>query len=88
MKKKVNLKSLIIVVLVVYACYIFINQQITMRKFNNEITAAKQELLKVKEENQKLQDKFNMTKTDMYQEKLAREKNFIKDGETPVKNSK
>lgn len=88
MKKKVNLKNLIVVVLVTYACYIFINQQITMNGFNREISANKQELLKLKEKNQKLQDEVNMTKTDMYMEKLAREKNFIKEGETPVINSK
>jgi len=88
MKKKVNLKSLLVVVLIIYACYIFGNQQITMSKFNNEITAKKQELSKAKEKNQKLQDEVNMIKTDMYIEKLARERNFIKEGETPVINSK
>jgi len=88
MKKKVNLKSLIVVVLIIYACYIFINQQITMRRFNKEIFAKKQELLKLKEKNQKLQDEVNMTKTDMYIEKLARERNFIKKDEIPVVDSK
>jgi len=88
MKKKVNLKSLIVVVLIVYACYILINQQITMRKFNKEINAMKQELQKKKGESQKLQDKFNMSKTDAYMERLARERNFIKEGEIPVVDSK
>jgi len=88
MRKKVNLKSLIVVVLVSYACYIFVNQQITMIRINKEIAATKQELSKLKDTKQTLQDKVDMTKTDMHKEKLAREDNFIKEGETPVINSK
>lgn len=88
MKNKINLKSLMVIVLIMYACYIFVNQQITMNKFNNEIAAKKQELQKLKDKNEKLQDEVNMTKTDMYIEMLARERNFIKEGETPVINSK
>jgi len=88
MRKKVNLKNLIVVVLIIYACCIFVNQKIAMIRINKEIAAAKQELSKSKDTNQTLQDKVDMTKTDMHKEKLAREDNFIKPCETPVVSSK
>ncbi len=46
------------------------------------------ELEKAQEENKKLQDEVQLSKTDKYIEKLAREKlGLIKEGETPVINN-
>lgn len=88
MRKKVNLKGLLVVGLISYACYILGNQQITINRLNREIAATKQELSKSKETKQTLQDKVDMNKTDMHSEKEARENNFIKEGEIPVVSSK
>lgn len=72
-----------------YVCYIFVNQQITMRKIKNEIANKKLEEQKAKEKNKKLQDEVKMSKSDMYIEKLARERlGLTKQGETPVIDSK
>ncbi len=89
MKKKIKWKNVIFVFILSYACYIFINQQITMHKIKDEITQKKLEEQKVKEKNKKLQDEVKMSKSDMYIEKLARERlGLIKQGETPVINTK
>ena len=75
--------------LLCYACFIFIKQQIIMQNIKAEILQNKVEQQKVKEKNQKLQDEVKMSKTDMYIENLARERlGFIKQGETPVIDTK
>lgn len=73
----------------VYVSYIFVSQQVTMHKIKAETKAKKQELQRASEINQKLQDEVKMSKSDMYIEKLARERlHLIKKDETPVINSK
>ncbi|OFI06567.1 cell division protein FtsB [Clostridium acetireducens DSM 10703] len=85
MKKKIKIKSILIIVILFYIVYIFINQQITMKKLKGQINNSKIELTKVKEKNQKLQDEVKMSKTSKYIEKLARERlGLVKQGETPV----
>ena len=60
-----------------------------MRKINNEIANKKLEEQKIKETNKKLQDEVKMSSSDMYIEKLARERlGLIKQGETPVIDNK
>jgi cell division protein FtsB len=60
-----------------------------MQKIKNQIADKKIEESKIKEKYQKLQDEVKMSKTDMYIEKLARERlGLIKQGETPVIDSK
>jgi len=89
MKKKINVKKLLIGLCFLYACYSFVSQQIIIIKINKEVDYTKQELTKLQKKNERLQDEVNMSKTDAYIEKLAREiLNLIKPDETPVINNK
>lgn len=89
MSNKIKGKNVIFVLILCYVCYIFVSQQITMHKIKNQISDKKEEQQKVKEKNQKLQDEVKMSKSDMYIERLARERlGLIKQGETPVIDSK
>lgn len=88
MKKKLTLKNTIISLLVFFSLYSFISQQIKMHKIKNEISKQKAELQILKEKNQKLQDDIDLSNTDLYMEKQARERlGYIKPGETPVIDS-
>lgn len=88
MKRKINLKKLILFLVIVYITGVFINQQITMHKIRNEIAIKEMELKKAKEKNQRLQDEVKLSKSKDYIEKLARERlRLIKKGETPVINN-
>ncbi|WML36311.1 septum formation initiator family protein [Clostridium sp. OS1-26] len=89
MRNKIKGKNVIFVLILTYVCYIFINQQITMRNIKSQIADKKIEEQKAKEKNRKLQDEVKMSKSDMYIEKLARERlGLIKQGETPVIDTK
>jgi len=69
-------------------CYIFISQQVKMYSINRQIEQMAQEENSVLSKNQKLKDEVNMSKSDSYIEKLARERlGLIKPGETPVIDS-
>jgi cell division protein DivIC len=85
MKKKFNTKSVVIIFAVVYVCYVLINQQVTMSRQKKELQKYNVELEKKKEEKKVLQDEVELSKTDKYIEKLAREiLGLVKEGETPV----
>jgi len=86
--KNRKIKNLLLSLLIVYVSYIFINQQKIMHRQKVEFETYTVELEKVQEENKKLQDEVQLSKTDKYIEKLAREKlGLIKEGETPVINN-
>ncbi|WP_027625375.1 FtsB family cell division protein [Clostridium lundense] len=88
MKKILNFKKAFFITLIFYVCYVFVNQQITINNIKAQINEKNVEMEKLKEKNRKLQDEVNMSKTDLYIEKLAREKlKLIKPGENPVVNS-
>lgn len=89
MKKKFSIKNTILVFSVVYVCYILINQQVTMMRQKNEIQKYNVELQKKKDEKKVLLDEVELSKTDKYIEKLAREiLGLVKEGETPVMDNK
>lgn len=89
MKKNVNFKRVVFFLLLIYAGYIFVNQQIIIGNIDKQIIQRKTELENLQEKNQKLQDEVKMSKSDSYIEKLAREKlNLIKEGEIPVISNK
>ena len=89
MKKKLKLGRLFIALFMVYYCYTLVNQQFTIQNIKVQSENEKQQFLKLKEKNQKLQDEVKMSKTDMYIEELARERlELIKKGEIPVINNK
>ncbi|MBA5851981.1 septum formation initiator family protein [Clostridium sp. cel8] len=86
---KIKPKNVIVLLLVLYVGYIFVSQQITMWNIKKEINNKYVEEQKIKQKNIKLQDEVKMSTSDMYIEKLARERlGFIKQGETPVINIK
>lgn len=88
-KKRFNFKSILIILVFVYIGYIVVSTQISMNKIKAEIQLKQVELAKIKDNNQKLQDEVNMSKTDAYYEKLARERlGLVKPGETPVTEKK
>ncbi|WP_416175675.1 FtsB family cell division protein [Clostridium sp.] len=86
---KIKPKNVIVLLLALYVGYIFVSQQITMWNIKKEINNKYVEEQKIKQKNIKLQDEVKMSTSDMYIEKLARERlGFIKQGETPVINIK
>ena len=89
MKKKFSIKSVVLVFTLVYVCYVLIQQQVTMGRQKKELQKYNVELQKKKEEKKILQDEVELSKTDKYIEKLAREiLGLVKEGETPVMDNK
>lgn len=87
-KRGFNFKKVLFIITVVYCCFILITQQIRINKIKKETVSYQSELKLLQVKNQKLQDEVRMSKSEMYIEKLAREKlGLIKPGETPVINS-
>ncbi|UZW14037.1 septum formation initiator family protein [Clostridium pasteurianum] len=87
MRKK-YIKYLLIGIVIINICYIFINQQLTMRRIQSTIQDRNMESQKVKSQNAKLQNEIKISQSDKYSEKLAREKlGLIKEGEIPVVNA-
>lgn len=85
MRGKVSFKKILGIIVIGYVTYILINQQLTINKINKNLLSTKDQLQKLKDENVQLQDKVQMSKTDEYAEKLAREKDKLtKQNETTV----
>lgn len=89
MKKKIGIKRVILAFVFMYVFYILIQQEVTMVRQKKEIQKYNVELQKKKEDNKLLQDEVELSKTDKYLEKLAREiLGLVKEGETPVRDNK
>ena len=89
MKKKFGIKGAVLIFTLVYVGYILIQQQITMDRQKKELEKYNVELQNKKEEKKILQDELELSKTDKYIEKLAREiLGLVKEGETPVMDNK
>ena len=89
MKKKFTIKSVVLVFALSYVGYISIQQQLTMGRQKKELQKYNVELQKKNEEKKILQDEVELSKTDKYIEKLAREiLGLVKEGETPVMDNK
>ncbi len=87
--KKITLKSVIIILLLIFSLYTIVSQQLTMGKIKKDIYKQEKELELVKEKNQKLKDEFELSNTGLYKEKQVRERlGYVKTGETPVIDSK
>ena len=88
MKRKINYRKIVFLMLLVYLSYFLFRQYQTMNRISAEIKNEKLMSEKLKEEHDNLQDDVELAKTNKYQEILARQMlNLIKDGETPVINS-
>lgn len=90
-KKKPKIAKVLIVLASFYIGYILISTQITMINLKKEVDVRHQELSKLEDKNQKLQDEVNnmINNPDAYTEKLARERlGLVKPGEAPVVDKK
>ena len=85
MKRKINFRKIIVLLLIFYVSYFVINQTISMHRISSEINKQKHIANQLKEEQGDLKSKVEMAETDKYKEVLSRELlNLVKDGETPV----
>ncbi|MGH4118962.1 FtsB family cell division protein [Clostridium sp.] len=89
MKKKFSIKTIVLAFVLVYVFYVLIQQQITMVRQKKDIQKYNVELQKKVGENKLLRDEVELSKSDKYLEKLAREiLGLVKEGETPVMDKK
>lgn len=88
MKKTITLKNIAILILISIFCFSFVRQQLTMKKIEVQINQSQEDLEKLKESNEKLKEEVNLSKTDAYIEKMARERlGMVKPGEKKVQLS-
>ena len=86
MKKNVNLKGIIIVLVIGFFSISVIKQVIVLKRIKSDISTQAQELEELKEKNIKLQAELDRAQSNNeYLEKLARERlGLIKEGEQQV----
>lgn len=83
--KKLTLKNVALIVIITIFTYSVVRQQLTMIKIEKQIQEKQQELNKVTQQKQRLQDEIDLSKTDAYLEKMARERlGMIKPGEKKI----
>ncbi len=87
-KKRMNLKNMVIIILIAILVISYVRQELTMNKINKDIEAKQTQLNELQDKNKKLQDEVNQSSTDEYIERMARERlGMIKDGEKVITNS-
>ena len=86
MKKNVNLKGIIIVLVIGFFSISVIKQVIVLKRIKSDISTQAQELEELKEKNIKLQAELDRAQSNNeYLEKLARERlGLIKEGEQQI----
>ena len=86
MKKNVNLKGIIIVLVIGFFSISVIKQVIVLKRIKSDISTQAQELEELKEKNIKLQAELDRAQShNEYLEKLARERlGLIKEGEQQI----
>ena len=86
MKKNVNLKGIIIVLVIGFFSISVIKQVIVLKRIKSDISTHAQELEELKEKNIKLQAELDRAQSNNeYLEKLARERlGLIKEGEQQI----
>ncbi|ADL53463.1 FtsB family cell division protein [Clostridium cellulovorans] len=83
--KKFKLRKLLFAIFTVYICFMLVHQVTTFIRINKDMKEIKSQLQVETEENEKLQDEVNMSSSDLFIEKKARENSdLIKNGEIPV----
>ena len=81
-KRKLRLKNIFIVVFIVYAIIIVINQQFSISALRETEQAAVSKIESVKKDNDKLVEMINNATSVEYVEKMAREQlGLVKSGE-------
>lgn len=87
-KKRMNLKNVVIIILIAILVISYVRQELTMNKIHKDIEAKQTQLNELQDKNKKLQDEVNQSSTDEYIERMARERlGMIKDGEQVITNS-
>lgn len=86
MKKNINLKGIIVVLIMGFFSICLVKQLTVLRRIKKDIAIQTQELQELKEKNIKLQAELERAQSNNeYLEKLARERlGLIKDGEQQV----
>lgn len=86
MKKNINLKGIIVVLVIGVFSISLVKQLTVLRRIKNDIAIQTKELEELKEENVKLQAELDRAQSNNeYLEKLARERlGLIKEGEQQV----
>ena len=85
MKKKLTFTNIILILLISIFCISFIRQELAINRIDKQIVEKQKELEKLKETNDKLKNEAEMTSSDEYIEKQARERlGMIKPGEKVV----
>lgn len=88
MKKNKKIKSILIFLVVLYLVYTFVRQQITINNMEKELMDRQNKYDQLVDKNLNLKDELELSKSDSYLEKLARERlGLIKRGEIPVINN-
>ena len=88
MKSKIKIKTLLVIVILLYVGYIFVRQQVIMNNMKTELTAKQNKYNQLVGKNLNLKDEVELSKTDAYMEKLARERlGLVRKGEIPVVNN-
>ena len=89
MKRKLNIKNIVILVLSIVFIFSFVRQERAMKRIEKEKAAKQIELEQLKEKNKRLQEENEKAQSDEYLEQLARERlNMIKKGESSTENKK
>lgn len=87
-KKRMNLKNMVIIILIAILVISYVRQELTMNKIHKDIEAKQTQLNELQDKNKKLQDEVNQSSTDEYIERMARERlGMIKNGEKVITNS-
>lgn len=87
-KKRMELKNVVIIILIAILVISFIRQEVTMNKINKDIEAKQTQLKELQDKNKKLQEEVTQSSTDEYIERMARERlGMIKEGEKVITNS-
>lgn len=81
-RKKIRLKNLIMIIFIIYAAIIIINQQFSISAIKEAEQAAVSKIESVRKENDKLIEMINNATSVEYIEKMAREQlGLVKPGE-------
>jgi cell division protein FtsB len=82
-KRRFGLRYILIAIILCYAGYTFISQELVINRLKGDIQKYTVENKKVEDANSYLKDQIEYAGTDEYVEKMAREKmGLVKSGET------
>ena len=72
--KKKKLTRFLMIAIVLYACYVLIQQQVRIHDIDAEMAAYQQKIESAQSENEELNNTKGLLETDEYYEKLARQR--------------